>query len=325
MGLVISLIAMGFIALQINLERFADVLLDADYRFLLPGAALALAGLFSRALRWRTLLVNRLPFQRTFNMMNIAYLVNGILPLRLGELARIYLASKANAAIPAMQVAGTIVVERLLDVLAVVIMAAVALTAALASAALQTAVGLGAGLAIGGFVALLVLAWRRDFSETLVRRLMAKAAFLRRWRIDRLASDFFDGLMPMLNRGSFAPIMLWTAVSWLLSAAANYVLMYAFFEQGDWGASVLSIAAVSFAIALPAIPANIGTYEAAILAGLAALGYEQTDAAIAYAVTVHAINILLNSAVGIFGLVQEGISLGQLRAGLRQMQHNSAS
>lgn len=323
LGLLVSLIAIGFIALQINIDRFASTLLNAEYQFLLPGAAFLLLGLFTRAMRWRVLLACRLPLRRAFNIMNIAYLVNGVLPLRLGEVARIYLTARVKEAIPPMQTASTIVVERLLDVLSVVIMAALVLTAA-ASTALQTAAMLGAALAIGGFAILFVLAYQRQFTQALVRRLTAKAALLRRLRLDQLASDFFDGLMPMRDLRSLALVIFWTAISWALSAAANYVLMFAFFDRGDWTAGILSVVMAAFAIALPAAPASIGAYEAAILGALILLGYEH-EAAIAFAFAVHALNILFNAATGIFGLAQEGISLSQLQSGARRMKRRSAS
>ena len=326
LGLLVSLIAIGFIALRINIDRFASALLNADYQFLLPAAAVLLLGLLTRAIRWRILLAGQLPLQRAFNIMNIAYLVNGLLPLRLGEVARIYLTARVKEAIPPMQTASAIIVERLLDVLSVVIMAALVLaTAAATTAELQAAVMLAAALAVGGFIILLVLAYHRQFTQVLVSRLAAKSALFRRLRIDKLAGDFLDGLDPILDRHSLALVIFWTAISWTLSAAANYIILFAFFDRGDWRAGVLSVAMAAFAIALPAVPASIGTYEASILGALILLGYEQSDAAIAFAVAVHALNILFNAATGIFGLAQEGVSLSQLQSGARQMRRHSAS
>lgn len=325
LGLLVSLIAIGFIALRINIDRFASALLNADYQFLLPGAAVLLLGLLTRAIRWRILLAGQLPLQRAFNIMNIAYLVNGLLPLRLGEVARIYLTARVKEAVPPMQTASAIIVERLLDVLSVVIMAALVLATAAASPELQAAVMLAAALAVGGFIILLVLAYHRAFTEALVSRLAAKSAQFRRLRIDKLAGDFLDGLDPILDRHSLALVIFWTAISWTLSAAANYIILFAFFDRGDWRAGVLSVAMAAFAIALPAVPASIGAYEASILGALILLGYEQSDAAIAFAVAVHALNILFNAATGIFGLAQEGVSLSQLQSGARQMRRRSAS
>ena len=325
LGLLVSLIAIGFIALRINIDRFASALLNADYQFLLPAAAVLLLGLLTRAIRWRILLAGQLPLQRAFNIMNIAYLVNGLLPLRLGEVARIYLTARVKEAVPPMQTASAIIVERLLDVLSVVIMAALVLATAAASPELQAAVMLAAALAVGGFIILLVLAYHRQFTQVLVSRMTAKSALFRRLRIDKLAGDFLDGLDPILDRHSLALVIFWTAISWTLSAAANYIILFAFFDRGDWMAGLLSVAMAAFAIALPAVPASIGTYEASILGALILLGYEQSDAAIAFAVAVHALNILFNAATGIFGLAQEGVSLSQLQSGARQMRRHSAS
>jgi uncharacterized membrane protein YbhN (UPF0104 family) len=101
---------------------------------------------------------------------------------------------------------------------------------------------------------------------------------------------------------------------------AGYVLMFAFFEQASLTATMLYIAAAAFAIALPAVPGNIGTYEASILLALVAMGYEQSSTAIAFAVMVHTVNVFVHAATGIVGFIQEGISLGQLSQGVRQMQ-----
>jgi uncharacterized membrane protein YbhN (UPF0104 family) len=99
---------------------------------------------------------------------------------------------------------------------------------------------------------------------------------------------------------------------------AGYVLMYAFFDEASLAATMLYIAAAAFAIALPAVPGNLGTYEASILLALTAMGYEQSSSAIAFAVMVHAVNVFVHATTGVFGFIQEGISLTQLSQGVRQ-------
>ena len=105
LGLVVSLIATYFIVVQINVERFISAVIGADYQYLIPCIVFLLVGLFTRAIRWRVLLANQLPFNRAFSIMNVAYLVNGVLPLRIGEVARIYLTTRVQKPIPAMQTA----------------------------------------------------------------------------------------------------------------------------------------------------------------------------------------------------------------------------
>jgi hypothetical protein len=86
-----------------------------------------LLGLVTRALRWQVLLNGSLVLHRAFSIMNVAYLVNGVLPLRLGEVARVYLTTRLPKPIPVLTTTSTIIVERLLDLLAVVMLMSLAL------------------------------------------------------------------------------------------------------------------------------------------------------------------------------------------------------
>ena len=325
LGLVVSLIAIYFIVVQINVERFISALVGADYWYLIPCMVFLLLGLFTRAIRWRVLLANQLPFNRAFSIMNVAYLVNGVLPLRIGEVARIYLTTRVPKPIPAMQTASTIVIERLLDLLAVVVMMLLALTVAPVPQELRVAGAVGAGMAIGGFIVLILVARQRNIAERLVGWLVIKLPILGRLKLSEFVKDFIDGLMPILNFSSLSRAILWTTISWILSVCAGYILMFAFFEQGDLTATMLYIAAAAFAVALPAVPGNIGTYEASILLALVALGYEQSDTAIAFAITVHAVNVFVHASTGVVGFMREGISLNQLRTGVQQMQQTPVS
>jgi len=82
LGLVVSLVAIYFIASQVNLNQLKDAIVGARYIYVLPTVVFLLLGLVTRAFRWQVLLSGDLPIGRTFSIMNVAYLVNGVLPLR---------------------------------------------------------------------------------------------------------------------------------------------------------------------------------------------------------------------------------------------------
>ncbi len=97
--------------------------------------------------------------------------------------------------------------------------------------------------------------------------------------------------------------------------------MFAFFEQGSWVATCLYIAAASLVIAIPAVPGSVGPYELSIILALGAVGYgEPRDTATAFALVVHGLSLGLYAVMGIIGFIQEGISLGQLTQGVREMR-----
>jgi glycosyltransferase 2 family protein len=321
LGLVVSALAFTFIGSQIRLELFVQALLTANYLTVVPCIVFLLLGLVTRALRWRVLLSNSLPLNRAFSIMNVAYLVNGVLPLRLGEVVRMYLASRVGGYdVPLLKTAGTILVERLLDLLAVVVMVLLAFTVAPVPKELQYASALGAISAVSGFFVLIFWAHQRASLHRLIAFMTGKIVRLQTWHLTQRLDEFLDGLLPLTQPKALLSAVGWTTISWVLSAIAGYWLMFAIFDEGNWATTLLYIAAAAFAIAVPAVPGNLGTYEGSILLALTAMGYSDVNQMAAFAVLVHAVNVFVHVCTGIVGFIQEGISLNQLQQGVRHMQ-----
>ena len=324
LGALVSLVAIYFIINQVDLVRFGTALGKARYVFLIPTVLLLLAGLVTRALRWRVLLGHGLPLRRAFSIMNVAYLVNGVLPLRIGEVARAYLASRGVEAVPWMQSAGTIIVERLLDLVAVVVLMSLALTAGPVPPELRTAGALTAPAALVGFLVLVLLARQRPLVHRVLAALTGRFTLLEHLDLLTWFDHFLAGIDPLTRPAALVRVVFWTAISWGFSVVAGYILMFAFYPEGDWAATALFIAAAAFAIALPAVPGNIGTYEASILLALGAIGYDpMSGTALAFAVMVHGVNVAVHSVTGLAGFIHEGISLAQLSQGVQQMQQQN--
>lgn len=322
LGLVVSTLAIYVIVTQIDLQQFGTAWSSARYIYILPCVVFLLAGLLTRALRWQTLLSHGLPLWRAFSIMNVAYLVNSVVPLRMGEVGRIYLASRAQPPIPVFKSAGTIVVERLLDLLAVLVMLGLALMAGPFPAEAQVTGALVIPTAVTGLIVIVLLARQRAFAHRLRQGAEHLLPFLRRASLEAWLDHFLDGLAPLTKMTTLVQTISWTGLSWGLSVTAGYILMFAFYQEANWTATLLYIAAAALAIAVPAIPGNIGTYEGSILVALLALGYAQDGRALAFAVMVHAVNVAVHATTGIIGFIQEGITLEQLSQGMRKMQQN---
>jgi uncharacterized protein (TIRG00374 family) len=319
---VVSAVALYFVISQVSLDQLGEVLRTARYSYLLPTIIFLLAGLVTRAVRWRVLLSAGLPLRRAFSIMNVAYLVNGLLPLRIGEVARAYLATRAEPPVPVMKSFSTIIVERLLDLLAVVVLLAFALAAGPLPDELQAA-GLFFGpAALIGFLVLVLLARYRSvtlrLAERLIDRLTLLHKLLKHVNPVALLAHFLDGLKPLTDTRALLRALGWTALSWGLSVIAGYILMFAFFERGDWAVTCLYIAAAAFAIAVPAMPGNIGTYEASILLALGAMGYDTASStAVIFAVTVHGINLLVHAATVLSALCRKALRWSNCRGAFR--------
>jgi len=177
-----------------------------------------------------------------------------------------------------------------------------------------------------GFAVLLFLASQRKRTLIIARRFVSRLTPLRRWNVVGWLEHFLDGLKPLTQPRDLAQVLLLTGASWVCSLLSGYVLMIAFFGHGDWATTCLFSAAASLAVAVPAVPGNLGTYEVSILLALRAMGFgEPAATAAAFAVAVHAVNLLVNSSLGVYGFIQEGVSLDQLSQGVREMKTPSGS
>jgi uncharacterized membrane protein YbhN (UPF0104 family) len=207
----------------------------------------------------------------------------------------------------------------------VLVLLVLAASAALPDELRAAAIGAGVAMVLG-FVVLIAMANARTRVLAIFDGLAARVPLLGRWRLGEWLGHFLDGLTPLAQPRALGLALVWTAISWALSVSAGYVLLYAFYDTASWAAACLFIAAASFAVALPAVPGNIGTFEWAIVVGLRAFEpyAEPYSTAVAFAVTVHAVNLALYALFGVLGFIQEGVSLEQLSQGVRQMQSSNA-
>jgi uncharacterized protein (TIRG00374 family) len=121
-----SLISCFFLVLALKDIQWGvlwDVLKQTRYIYLVPAIGFTMAGHYSRAYRWKFLL---LPVKniRTWNLFTataIGFMANNLLPARLGELVRAYVLGKQEQISRTASFA-TIVYERILDVFALLIL-----------------------------------------------------------------------------------------------------------------------------------------------------------------------------------------------------------
>lgn len=320
-----SLIAIYFVLSQVNMAELGAVFSRIRWNWVELCALLLVFGLLARAWRWQLLLNGALPLVRSFTIMNVSYLVNGLLPLRMGEVVRAFLATRAEPPVPVFRSLSTIIVERLLDLLAVVGLVLIALASGPLPDQIRAAAVFLGPLALAGFVVLVILSQRRTLVHRLLAALSGRFALLRRWRVDRLVDHFLDGLAPLAKPRALGLALFSTAVSWGFSVVAGYVLMYAVWDTASWSTTALFIAAASLAIAVPAVPGNVGTYELSILLALGATGYgEPESAASAFAILVHVVNLVVYAIVGVVSFLYEGVSLEQLSRGVQQFNSSQS-
>src|SRR5215469_13980721 len=110
LGVIISVVTLAYALHGVSLDGLWGEFAHARYIYLIPSLALVVAGLVLRALRWRGLLDKRTTLAHSFHIMNVGYFFGALLPFRLGDVARLYLAARLTPPIAVFTTLSTIVV-----------------------------------------------------------------------------------------------------------------------------------------------------------------------------------------------------------------------
>ncbi len=289
----------SYIALSgVNFNEAWLALRASDYLWLVPALlALALA-MGARALRWRSLFApgRRPPLGAVADAMMIGYLYNNILPARGGEVARVVVLSRRSRAQP-VEIAGTVVLERLYDVVGILVILFLAAPWLPAVSWLKSAAIAAGVLAVTIVAAALVLALKGEQALRLVLRPLRRLPRFSDERMERTVGELANGLSGLRYPGVALVGFLWTIVAWMLTAVLAYTVTLAFHLHVPFACGVLVAVAVGLAMILPSPPAAVGVFEGAALIGLKAYGISHS-AALPYALVLHLVNFLPFIVVG---------------------------
>ncbi len=319
------LVAAGglYLALRnVDLAEVGQELQQAQWGWVGLTVLLVLLTLVIRAQRWRILLGRQHSLPETFGLIGTGYLISGILPLRLGDPARAVAAS-LRGPVTAVGALSTVVVERALDMLLVVIMLLITLpfVAGLQGYLEATTVGAGlssglvllvtGGLSLVLLVAFVLLAFFPERIERWVLRLLTRVGIADPDPWMRPVRHLLEGLAPLHSPREGSAIMFWSLLLWLVTIAYFAVGMRAFTPDASFLRGTVVTWASALGMIFPA-PGGIGAFHYAVTQSLN-LGFGMEAAtALAYATVLHGIAYVMGIVVGALALISWGISLGEL-------------
>lgn len=290
-GLAVSVAFVLVIVSRVDLAGVGHALLRAAPALLLVCLALAWLEICARAWRWQYLLrpIGRIGYLPSLAYLCVGYFANTFLPVRLGDLARAYLAG-STFGVPRLATLGTIVVERLTDGVTILAIAlALGLLVAGGASLAATAVWLTLAALLGGLglVGAIRVLRSRAVAATQLGRLVNQL-------LQRLAA----GAEAIRRPRGLAVVLAWTlfaygfAVASLTVVAASVGLDLTPLQAG------FVMAGLALSTAIPAAPGSVGTYEFVGLTLLTALGFDP-EASLAAVVLLHLAGTIPPAAVGL--------------------------
>jgi uncharacterized protein (TIRG00374 family) len=294
------IIAIAVAANWSDMEKVPGEVARANPWLLLLAFACYYLGFPLRGGRWARLLRGagyRIGIRDGTEIIFISWLVNCVVPAKLGDLYRAYLL-KLNSPVSATRTLGTVFMERMLDLIAI---AALGIAAGYIRfrgslgdlpQSIQVIFALGVVVIVGLIVALVVM---RNFGRTVIAFLPLPA------RVSEMYERFEEGVFGSVGARGLPLLGAITTAIWVTEALRLYFVVRALgFEEVDLGLSGAMFVALigSLLTAIPFTPAGLGLVEAGMLTLLTRV-FNATS-------THAAAIVLVDRAISVFSVVVLG-------------------
>lgn len=282
----------------------------AETRLLLLALAVGveMLAVWTIAARWQRLfLPHPAPSRgRLFEILNIAQLVNAILPAKLGPLIRAYLAGHGESDRVAFALT-TVVGEKVLEGVSLLMIALGLLPFTPLADWLRSAVWISAGLLFLLLGLMVVVASQREQVS------MWTESWLERWpRLLRLARSILLALDVWHSGYAVLVLLGWSLFIWSITVLLNQLLLWSLNIQVPPVASVLLLVVLQIGVRVPSSPGSIGVFHYLSVVTLSLFGVDKS-VALGYGVILHLVTYLPASILGIAYLAKGGYSLNSLR------------
>jgi glycosyltransferase 2 family protein len=317
LGAGISIALFVYLLRSVDLAELGRLLASTSWGWAIPAVIVGPAGLWVRAVRWRYLFPpdSEPPGLVAANM--IGYMANNVLPLRAGELVRVYIVAGRLAARPGGSLGGslwltgaTLVVERVLDSLTLVLILAVLVLFIPVPPAFQYAAALVLAVDFVVAVTLVALATAPGRSRRLLTRIVGRWPALQA-RAGRVFDTVVRGLEGIRTPAHLGPLAAWSVIAWTLPAVGAWTLLRAVHLDLPLLAGWTVMTFVGFGISIPSAPGYIGVWHAASVLALSMFAVDHATA-VGYALLYHASQFVPITLLGWLFLLREHVSLGEV-------------
>jgi glycosyltransferase 2 family protein len=274
-----------------------------------------------RAIRWRYLLdpIGPTRFGPVLRATIIGFAALAVLPARAGDVIRPYLVARTEG-LSAPSVFATIVMERALDVIAVLTLLASFVWVfdgrAVLPADMLAPIEASTTLAGGVVIALMAVMWTLATHPERIERFVARTDRLLPRRVAHtlagLARTFSEGFAVAREPRGLAIAVIWSFPLWLSVALQAWLVTKAFGIVIPLTGSFLIQAMLVIGVAVPT-PGGVGSFHEAYRIAVTTFFHAPNNAAVSAALVLHAAQLLTSLVPGVIVMAHDGLGVAGLR------------
>ncbi len=317
MGCLIGLAFLYLAGRKVDFSLMWEAFTKVNYWLVLLAVPVIFFSHFLRALRWRYLMdpIKRVDVASLFSALLIGYMANILMPAHLGELLRAYLLGKKRE-VSASSTFATIVVERIIDVFALLLLMVFAILLYpfpdwINKAGYAMLVG-----TVGLFVFLILLKRHFIFFEHFLNLLFRPLPQGLQERLVRGIGRFVLGIVPLRSVWDYPVVAVLSVVIWACYGFIIHLVLYAFdfvsVYHLPWSTSLIVLVVTTIGIVVPSSPGYVGTYHWLCQISLAMFGVP-AGPALSFAILTHGVNFLPVLIAGLILAYYEGVEIFRLQ------------
>ena len=304
-GLVISLVCGYFAVRGVEWGAVWEAFQKVQFLALIPALGCLTVMLLLRAYRWRRFVepFQSVPFAPFLSATLIGFMANDVLPLRAGELIRVYALSQL-ASVRISTALATLVLERVWDTIGVSVLLIILLLIFPIPTWLAQV-----NLAIfGGSLFVLVVGW------VLVRRGEEGLTWLPP-RIANLAGHFIRGFSALHSLSLVLWVFVLSVLIWASLGTFYWIVLRACGFSLPVTAALMVTVLTVFAAALPAAPGYLGTFQYATVLALSFFSIPKEEA-LGFSIVAHVGQLLPVIIAGFVELLRTRLPFWPVRSAL---------
>ena len=321
-GLAISAIFLWLAFRKVDINQMLDAFSHVKYGYVLLGILTILVAHAIRAYRWGFLIepIKHTRFISLFSALLIGYMANNFLPAHLGEFLRAYVIGKKEK-ISGSSAFATVALERVIDVITLLIITAVVLI----TKPFPENVQIPNEVVTSGYIMfvataflfgfLVLLKMRTEFALRVVRFFCKPLKQTLTEKIENILLDFTKGIVPLKRKIDYGIVVITSIVMWAFYALMTIFGFYAFdfiaVYNLNFIAAVVVLIITTISIVVPSSPGYIGTYHALCMLSVGLYGVN-SSAGLSFAFVLHALNFIPVILIGFFFAWKEGLGLSKM-------------
>ena len=312
-GILISAVFIYLAFRKVDLSRMLHSFRSANYWYLVPILFILFASHYLRSLRWRYFLdpVMRLRTGSLFAALMVGYAANMVMPAHLGEIVRAHMLSRKRPISMGCAFA-TIVVERIIDVFALLILLAFSMMIHPFPKWVVASGYVMLGGAVFLFAALIFSKKNEQKTLKAVRFIMKPLPPRFSERAALGGSLFLSGIAPLRRRMDYPVVGVLSVAIWVCYGLTFHLCLYAFnlVEAYNlvWYVALVLLVITTISVVVPSSPGYVGTFHYLCQLGLGLFGVPAAPA-LSYAAVAHAVCFLPVFFVGLVLANYEGMSM----------------